>query len=191
MRILRNVLLAGATIAVVGAVAYAADAPKVHVLTIPLPGGGVEQIRYTGDVAPKVVFRQAPDAQAALASEISDPVRHAAPHAGRNGPRDGRGAAARHGHAADGGLRGRSDATGDDRGDAAGGAELLCGLDLLRRPPVHAEHRGHLPRPGSGAESGATELRRLWRSACGAVHAGCACRAGCGDPARTPNQHLG
>ncbi len=70
MRILRNILLLGAAIGVVGAVAYAADAPKVHVLTIQLPGGGIEQIRYTGDVAPKVVFRQAPDALAAWDSQF-------------------------------------------------------------------------------------------------------------------------
>jgi hypothetical protein len=29
---------------------------QVHVLTVQLPGGGVEQIQYTGDVAPQVVF---------------------------------------------------------------------------------------------------------------------------------------
>jgi hypothetical protein len=60
MRNLRTVLLGVATIGVIGAVAFAADAPKTHVLTIQLPGGGVEQIRYTGDVAPKVIVQQGP-----------------------------------------------------------------------------------------------------------------------------------
>ncbi|HLK24962.1 MAG TPA: hypothetical protein VKT30_09910 [Caulobacteraceae bacterium] len=73
MRILRNVLLIGSAVGIVGAVAYAADAPKTHVLTIPLPGGGVEQIRYTGDVAPRVTFRQAPEALAAFGPQIGDP----------------------------------------------------------------------------------------------------------------------
>jgi hypothetical protein len=68
MRNLRTALLGIAAIGLIGAVAYAADAPKTHVLTIPLPNGGVEQIRYTGDVAPTVVFRQGSPAAAAWAS---------------------------------------------------------------------------------------------------------------------------
>jgi hypothetical protein len=42
---------------VIGAVtpAMAGDG-RVHIMTVLLPGGGVEQIQYTGDVAPQVVF---------------------------------------------------------------------------------------------------------------------------------------
>ena len=39
-----------------GSVAFAADRPAVHDITIQLPGGGVERVQYTGDVAPKIVF---------------------------------------------------------------------------------------------------------------------------------------
>jgi hypothetical protein len=39
-----------------GSVALAAGQPAVHDLTVQLPGGGVEHIRYTGKVAPKIVF---------------------------------------------------------------------------------------------------------------------------------------
>lgn len=54
---LRSVLSGGAAILAVGAVtpAMARDG-QVHVLTVQMPGGGVEQIEYTGDVAPQVVF---------------------------------------------------------------------------------------------------------------------------------------
>jgi hypothetical protein len=58
MRTLRTVILGVATIGLIGAVAYAADAPRTHVLTIQLPNGGVEQIRYSGDIAPTVTFRR-------------------------------------------------------------------------------------------------------------------------------------
>jgi hypothetical protein len=68
MRNLRTILLGAATIGLIGAVAYAADAPRIHVLTIPLPGGGVEQIRYSGDVAPTVTFRQGSPAAVAWAN---------------------------------------------------------------------------------------------------------------------------
>jgi hypothetical protein len=70
MRNLPSVLLGVAAIALIGAVAYAADPPQTHVLTLQLPGGGVEQIRYTGDVAPKIVFQRGPPAPAAWASQL-------------------------------------------------------------------------------------------------------------------------
>ena len=70
MRNLPTVLLGVAAIGLIGAVAYAADAPQTHVLTIPLPGGGVEQIRYTGGVAPKVVVQQPSPAAAAWAAQF-------------------------------------------------------------------------------------------------------------------------
>ena len=37
----------------------AAERPRVHVMTVALPGGGVEQIRYTGDHPPRIVVRDA------------------------------------------------------------------------------------------------------------------------------------
>jgi hypothetical protein len=54
---LRSVFAVGAAILAAGVVtpAMAGDG-RVHVLTVQLPGGGVEQIEYTGDVAPQVVF---------------------------------------------------------------------------------------------------------------------------------------
>lgn len=58
MRLLRTALLAGLA---AGALALApglarAGSPQIHVLTVQLPGGGVAQIRYSGDVAPRVVL---------------------------------------------------------------------------------------------------------------------------------------
>ncbi len=58
MRVSFRSMLAGtAAILAVGVVtpAMAGDG-RVHVLTLQLPGGGVEQIQYTGDVAPRVVL---------------------------------------------------------------------------------------------------------------------------------------
>jgi hypothetical protein len=54
---LRSMLAGAAAILAVGVVtpAMAGDG-RVHVLTLQLPGGGVGQIQYTGDVAPLVVF---------------------------------------------------------------------------------------------------------------------------------------
>jgi hypothetical protein len=53
---LRSMLAGTAAILAVGVVAPAmAGDGRVHVLTLQLPGGGVEQIEYTGDVPPRVV----------------------------------------------------------------------------------------------------------------------------------------
>lgn len=53
----KTFLLAGiAAAAIVGFAGLAqAQGPIVHTMTVQLPGGGLETIRYTGDVAPKVV----------------------------------------------------------------------------------------------------------------------------------------
>jgi hypothetical protein len=53
---LRSILAFGGAVLLAAAVtpALAGDG-QMHVLTVPLPGGGVEQIRYTDDVAPRVV----------------------------------------------------------------------------------------------------------------------------------------
>ena len=59
MRYVRTALFAG-----VGALAFAgsvaAQTLPTHVMTVPLPGGGMEQIRYSGDVAPQVMLRPGP-----------------------------------------------------------------------------------------------------------------------------------
>jgi len=62
MQILRTTLLAGAAaLASFGP----ASAQTPHVMTVALPGGGVAEIQYTGDVPPKVVIGEAPPAFAA------------------------------------------------------------------------------------------------------------------------------
>lgn len=58
MRITRPILFAGVAIALVGVTAVSA-AEKQHVLIVHLPDGQVEQIRYTGDVAPRIVLAPA------------------------------------------------------------------------------------------------------------------------------------
>jgi hypothetical protein len=63
MNTLRKLLIAGAAVLSLGGVAGSALARAVetHVMTVQLPGGGVEQIRYSGDVAPEIVFGPAAD----------------------------------------------------------------------------------------------------------------------------------
>lgn len=67
MRLITTSLLVGAAVLALGAFALPASGKDpafheitVHEMTIPLPGGGTETIRYTDDVAPKVRFSQAP-----------------------------------------------------------------------------------------------------------------------------------
>jgi len=62
MRTFRNALLAGvagAAIALSGA-AFAQSGPN-HTMTVRLPDGGIAQIRYSGNVAPRVTFGEAPE----------------------------------------------------------------------------------------------------------------------------------
>jgi hypothetical protein len=58
MRIIQTALLTGvAAIACVGVAAMAASPkPQTHVLTVQLPDGSVEQIQYSGDIAPQVAL---------------------------------------------------------------------------------------------------------------------------------------
>lgn len=53
----RNWLMAGAAVALIAGTAVIARAasPAFHELTVALPGGGVEHIRYSGDVRPEIV----------------------------------------------------------------------------------------------------------------------------------------
>jgi hypothetical protein len=61
MGILRAAALAG-TASLTLAGASAAREPSTHVLTIALPDGSVEQIRYTGNVPPNIYFARGPQA---------------------------------------------------------------------------------------------------------------------------------
>src|SRR4051794_33559785 len=62
MASLRTTLLAGAAsigITISAAIPGAASAQTVHVMNVAIPGGGVAQIRYVGDVPPQIVFAPA------------------------------------------------------------------------------------------------------------------------------------
>lgn len=68
MRLLKPALLAGvAVLATLGP----ASAQTTNVMTVALPGGGVAEIHYTGDIPPKVVFGKAPPAFAARSPAAS------------------------------------------------------------------------------------------------------------------------
>lgn len=73
MRITRNLVIAGAAaLTLAGATALArAASSDTHVMTVQLPNGAVEQIRYTGDVAPQVVV--APAESPFVVSSVGDP----------------------------------------------------------------------------------------------------------------------
>jgi hypothetical protein len=60
--VMRKILLAGvACIALAGFSGMAeAKSPEIHTLTVQLPGGGIEQIRYAGGVAPRIVLVPVP-----------------------------------------------------------------------------------------------------------------------------------
>ena len=62
MRLIPASLLVGAAVLGLGAFALPAAGkdPAVHQMTIQLPDGGTETIRYTGEVAPKVSFVETP-----------------------------------------------------------------------------------------------------------------------------------
>jgi hypothetical protein len=61
MRTLRTTLLAGvAAIATGFSGAALAQSPQTHVMTVQPPGGGIAEIRYTGNVAPQLSFGESP-----------------------------------------------------------------------------------------------------------------------------------
>jgi hypothetical protein len=56
VRTLTKILIGGvAAASLATGIAVAAETPRVHTLTVQLPGGGVERIQYTGNVKPNVV----------------------------------------------------------------------------------------------------------------------------------------
>lgn len=76
MRFFRPALFAAAALAAAGVAGLAAaEVRATHVLTIRLPGGQIEQIRYAGDVAPQVRI-----------SRSAEPMDLFAPAADRFGP---------------------------------------------------------------------------------------------------------
>src|SRR4051794_11946038 len=78
MSYLRNALLAGAAVVVLGGAAGLAEAQTpdasgaVHVMTVRMPNGMVQQIRYTGDVPPRIVF--VPVESQVMESRVAQPV---------------------------------------------------------------------------------------------------------------------
>lgn len=68
MRKLRVSLLAGiAAVAVAGFSGWAhAQSAQLHIMTVRLPGGGIEQIEYTGNTPPQVSVSTGPAAVAAM-----------------------------------------------------------------------------------------------------------------------------
>ena len=66
MRKLRTALIAGVvTLGIAGAAVAAAE--RVHVMNVNLPDGGVAQIHYIGDVAPRIQVVNAPSASVQMA----------------------------------------------------------------------------------------------------------------------------
>ena len=70
MRTFSKFLIGAAGVAALAGAAYAADR-DAHVLKVVLPDGSVEQIRYSGDVAPHVVV--VPAQQVAIPAAFADP----------------------------------------------------------------------------------------------------------------------
>jgi hypothetical protein len=62
MRLPKSLIVASLAAAAVAGGAMAASGPQVHMLIVRLPNGAVEQIRYYGDVPPKVVVMRGPTA---------------------------------------------------------------------------------------------------------------------------------
>ena len=60
MRIVRPLLLAGLAVAGLGIAAPTLARELTHHMTVQLPGGGVETIEYSGNIAPQVFLHPAP-----------------------------------------------------------------------------------------------------------------------------------
>ena len=71
MRIIPTALLAGVgSLALIGA-AFAHTPTPTHHVSIRLPNGAVEEIEYSGNIAPHISFRQAPAIQTAYPSPFA------------------------------------------------------------------------------------------------------------------------
>ena len=70
MHKLRTALLAAAGVMLVTGAAVAAE--KYHVMNVALPDGSVAQVRYQGDVAPRIVVADTPIQRVALAEPFAD-----------------------------------------------------------------------------------------------------------------------
>lgn len=68
MKPVRTLIVAGAAagLAATAGIAFAVSPPQ-HTLSVALPGGGTAEIRYAGDVAPQVSFKDVPARTAFLA----------------------------------------------------------------------------------------------------------------------------
>ncbi len=75
MRTSRFAVLTGCAAAVLAGCTSLAEAkaPRTHVLTIPLPSGQLEQVRYTGDVAPTIVVTPAPMPTSSMPMSVDSP----------------------------------------------------------------------------------------------------------------------
>lgn len=75
MSLIQNAQLIGAAAVALAALCgvAAAQTPQPHVMTVPLPGGGVAEIRYAGDVAPQVFIDDAPTAMLSAAFGARSP----------------------------------------------------------------------------------------------------------------------
>jgi hypothetical protein len=78
MKSKRNLIVAGvaaAALACTSGLAFAVSAPQ-HTLNVPLPDGGTAVVRYSGDVAPQVTFKDVPGRADA---QLTDPAGFWAP----------------------------------------------------------------------------------------------------------------
>ncbi len=188
MRTLRTALLAGVAASAIGFPGAAlAQSPQTHVMTVRLPGGGVEQIRYTGDVPPQVVVAESPapiEAFAPMPSLFGPQSPFAA--LDRISAEMDRQAAAMFRQADALAAQARSGQLDRDRHPrpAARQRGLLVRLDDVGQRRLHAKHADHVDGQRFSAARRVAQLRQL---RCGAGRQRLdqpAHRAGAGRPAR-------
>src|SRR5271166_163388 len=148
MRKVRTALLAGTAAVAVAGLSGVALARDLHVMTVRLPGGGVAEIRYTGDAARRLFW-----ARFAVCGTRPD----LGGDESRSGEPDSSGGNA--GKCA--GLCAQS-ANRDGSGQsAAGNRELLDGIDVVRQRRLHPERRDHLAGQWRQAARRVAQLRQL------------------------------
>ena len=165
MASVRKTLLAGVAVIGIG-LAGAASAQTSHVMTVPVPGGGVAQIRYFGDVPPWVAFVPAPaafDGWMPVSSVFGDDSPF--PMLDRiAGEMDRRAAAMfRYAEATADSAAAGGPAKAGIRRDPVGRRELFLCLDLFRQRRVHADRPHHVARRRDAAAGRAAQLRELRR----------------------------